>query len=151
MAERKVAQKKSRTSASNGFTAAERAAMKERSRELKAARSGKADPEGEVLAKIAAMKGADRAMAERLHSLIKETAPELAPKTWYGMPAYAKDGKIVCFFQDANKFKSRFAMLGFTDKANLDEGSMWPVYYALKQLTATEESKIKALVTKALS
>jgi len=97
------------------------------------------------------MKGPDRAMAKRLHSLIKEAAPELASKTWYGMPAYTKDGKIVCFFQDANKFKARYAMLGFTDNANLDEGSMWPVYYALKELTATEERKIKALLKSALS
>lgn len=124
--------------------------MKERTRELKAARSKEA-AESEVLSKISAMKGPDRAMAQRLHELIKETAPELDSKTWYGMPAYTKDGKTVCFFQDANKFKSRYAMLGFTDNAKLDEGSMWPVYYALKELTATEERKIKALLKTALS
>jgi uncharacterized protein YdhG (YjbR/CyaY superfamily) len=151
MAERKTTTQKTRTTSSNGWTAEERAAMKEHTRELKAACSSKADPEAEVLAKISAMKGSDRTIAKRLHSLIKETAPELGSKTWYGMPAYTKEGKIVCFFQDANKFKARYAMLGFTDNANLDEGSMWPVYYALKELNGTEERKIKALLKTALS
>jgi uncharacterized protein YdhG (YjbR/CyaY superfamily) len=143
---------------SKGFTDEERAAMKERAREVKAeARRGaggkkaKADAEGEVLAKIAEMQAPDRAMAKRLHAIIKATAPALAPKTWYGMPAYARDGKVVCFFQSAEKFKSRYATLGFSDKANLDEGAMWPTSFALKELTATEEARIVALVKKAVS
>ena len=141
-----------------GFTDAERAAMKERARELKAdARRGprgkkdKADGEGDVLAKIAAMQEPDRAMAKRLHAIIKASAPVLSPRTWYGMPAYAKDGKVLCFFQSAQKFKTRYATFGFSDKANLDEGALWPVAFALKELTATEEARIVALVKKAVS
>jgi uncharacterized protein YdhG (YjbR/CyaY superfamily) len=135
---------------SKGFTAEERAAMRERAKELKAAAS-KADAEKEVLAKIAEMPKGDRAMAERLHALIKANAPDLSPRTWYGMPAYTKDDKVVCFFRSAHKFKSRYATLGFNDNANLDTGNMWPTSFALKQLTATEEKKIKALVKKAVS
>ena len=126
---------------SKGFTDEERAAMKEHVKELKAAaRKGadKADGESDVLAKIAAMREPDRTMAERLHAIIKASAPGLSPKTWYGMPAYAKDGKVVCFFQSAQKFKTRYATFGFSDKANLDEGAVWPVAFALKELTATE-------------
>ena len=134
--------------ASKRFTDEERAAMKERAREAKA---GKTDGERDVLAKIAAMKPADRAMAKRLHALIKAAAPELEPRTWYGMPAYAKDGKIVCHFQDAQKFKTRYATLGFSDKANLDDGAMWPVAFALKELTSAEEARIRALIKKAVS
>jgi len=137
-----------------GFTAEERAAMKARAQELKAeARAGKNKPDGEraLLAAIAAMQEPDRAMAERLHSIITASAPDLSTKTWYGMPAYAKDGKVVCFFQSAEKFKSRYATLGFSDPANLDEGAMWPTSFALKELTAPEEEKIAALVTKAVS
>jgi uncharacterized protein YdhG (YjbR/CyaY superfamily) len=157
MAERKPTTKATQRSAkgttrkaSNGFTAEERAAMKERARELKAGRTGKADGESDVLAKIAEMPEHDRAMAERLHVLITDSAPELSPKTWYGMPAYAKDDKVVCFFKGAHKFKSRYATLGFSDKANLDQGAMWPTDFALKELTAAEEKKIAALVKKAL-
>jgi uncharacterized protein YdhG (YjbR/CyaY superfamily) len=136
---------------SEGFTAEERAAMRERARELKA-EAQKADGERAVLAKIAEMQGADRAMAERLHEIVKASAPELSPKTWYGMPAYAnKDGKVVCFFQSAEKFDARYATFGFSDKANLDEGAMWPISFALKELTATEEAKIGALVKRAVS
>ncbi len=131
---------------SKGFTAEERAAMRERAKELKA-EAQKADGERAVLAKIAEMQGADRAMAERLHEIVKASAPTLAPKTWYGMPAYAnKDGKVVCYFQSAEKFDARYATLGFSDKANLDEGAMWPTSFALKELTAAEEAKIGALV-----
>jgi len=148
MAEKKPARKG--TKRSDGFTAEERAAMKERARELKAAKS-KADGEGDVLAKIAEMPDSDRAMAERLHALVKENAPALSPKTWYGMPAYAKDGKVVCFFQSAHRFKSRYATLGFNDAANLDDGSMWPTSFALKALTAADERTIVALVKKAVS
>ncbi len=142
--------------ASGGFTEEERAAMKERAQELKtAARRGpgakKADGESDVLAKIAEMSEPDRSMAERLHALIKASAPALAPRTWYGMPAYAKDDKVVCFFQSAGKFKARYATLGFSDKANLDEGAMWPTYFALKELTAAEEKRIEALVKQAVS
>jgi uncharacterized protein YdhG (YjbR/CyaY superfamily) len=138
------------------FTAEERAAMKEYSQELKtAARRGskatKADGENDVLAKIAEMPAADRAIAKRLHAIVKATAPDLAPRTWYGMPAYAKDDKVVCFFQAASKFKSRYATLGFSDKANLDNGDMWPAAFALKKLTPAEEKKIVALVKKAVS
>src|SRR4051812_25922041 len=133
---------------SNGFTAEERAAMKERTRELKA---GNADGESEVLAKIAEMPERDRAMAERLHAIVKASAPALTPRTWYGMPAYAKDGKVVCFFQSAQKFNSRYATLGFSDTANLDDGVMWPTSFALKELTATEEARIDALVKQAVS
>ena len=133
-----------------GFTDEERAAMKERVRELKAD-ADKADGESEVLAKIAEMQGADHAMATRLHALIKASAPALTPKTWYGMPAYAKDGKVICFFQNAHKFKSRYATLGFSDEARLDEGAMWPTSFALTELTAAEEARIVALVKKAVS
>jgi uncharacterized protein YdhG (YjbR/CyaY superfamily) len=137
-----------------GFTADERAAMKARAQELKAearASRNKADGERDALAAIAAMHEPDRAMAERLHSIITASAPDLAAKTWYGMPAYAKDGKVVCFFQSAEKFKSRYATLGFGDPANLDEGAMWPTSFALKELSAAAEAKIAALVKKAVS
>jgi uncharacterized protein YdhG (YjbR/CyaY superfamily) len=140
---------------SEGFTAEERAAMKERAKELKAeerANKNRAAGESAVLAKIAEMEGPDRAMAERLHEIVKASAPELSPKTWYGMPAYAnKDGKVLCFFQSAEKFDARYATFGFSDKANLDEGAMWPTSFALKELTATEEAKISALVKRAVS
>jgi uncharacterized protein YdhG (YjbR/CyaY superfamily) len=139
---------------SNGFTEEERAAMKERAQELKAdtgAKKGKGDGEADVLAKIAAMPKADRAMAKRLHTIVKANAPTLSPRTWYGMPAYAKDGKVVCFFQSAGKFKTRYATLGFSDKANLDDGAMWPTAFALEKLTAAEEARIGALVKKAVS
>ncbi len=125
--------------------------MKERAQELKAARSGKADGERDVLAAIAKMPEPDRAMAKRLHAIVKASAPALSPRTWYGMPAYAKDGKVVCFFRGAHKFKERYAMFGFNDAANLDRGAMWPVAFALKELTAAEEAKIAALVKKAVS
>jgi uncharacterized protein YdhG (YjbR/CyaY superfamily) len=162
MAERRPAKKgtKSATSttgkASQGFTDEERAAMKERARELKAAarrgpQAGKADGESDVLAKIAEMPEPDRAMAERLHAVVKASAPALTPRTWYGMPAYAIDGKVVCFFQSGHKFKTRYATFGFSDKANLDEGAMWPTAFALKKLTAAEEARIAALVKKAVS
>jgi len=137
-----------------GFTDEERAAMKERAQELKAAtraNKDKADGESAVLAKIAEMQEPDRAMAKRLHAIIKASAPALSPKTWYGMPAYAKDGKVVCFFQSAQKFNTRYATFGFSDTANLDEGVLWPVAFALKELTATEEERISALVKKAVS
>ena len=140
--------------ASKGFTDEERAAMKTRAQELKAeARANKDKAEGEsaVLAAIAAMQESDRAMAERLHAIIKASAPDLSPKTWYGMPAYAKEGKVVCFFQSAGKFKARYATFGFNDTANLDQGAMWPTAFALKELTATEEAKISKLVKKATS
>jgi len=141
--------------ASKVFTDEERAAMRERAQELKAAThrrpgAGKGDGESDVLAKIAEMPGPDRAMAERLHALIKASAPCLSPRTWYGMPAYAKDGNVVCFFQSAQKFKSRYATLGFSDKANLDKGAIWPTAFALKELTANDEAKIAALVKKAV-
>ena len=127
--------------------------MRERAQEAKAAgrRAGKADEESAVLAKIAEMPEPDRAKAERLHAIIKASAPALSSKTWYGMPAYARDGKVLCFFQPAQKFKTRYATFGFSDKANLDEGALWPVAFALKELTATEEARIVALVKKALS
>ena len=139
-----------------GFTDEERAAMKERVEELKAdarpnQQAGQADGESDVLAKIAALPPPDRSMAERLHAIIKANAPDLSPKTWYGMPAYAKNGNVVCFFQSAQKFKTRYATLGFSDKANLDEGHMWPTAFALKELTAAEEAKIATLVKKAMS
>src|SRR5437588_574965 len=142
--------------ASRGFTDEERAAMRERAQELKAAarrgpRAGKADGESDVLAKIAEMPEPDRAMAERLHAIVKASAPDLSPRTWYGMPAYAKDGKVVCFFQSAQKFKTRYATFGFSDKANLDEGALWPVAFALKELTAADEARIVTLVKKAVS
>jgi uncharacterized protein YdhG (YjbR/CyaY superfamily) len=138
------------------FTVEERAAMKERAQELKAAarrgpRAAEADGESAVLAKIAEMPEPDRGMAERLHAIIKASAPALSPRTWYGMPAYAKDGDVVCFFQNAQKFKARYATLGFSDNANLDEGNMWPTAFALKKLTAADEARISALVTKAVS
>lgn len=139
---------------SKGFTDEERAAMKERAKELKAeerANRDKAEGENEVLAVIAAMSEPDRAMAKRLHEIIKASAPALSPKTWYGMPAYAKDGKVVCFFQSAQKFKTRYATLGFSDAANLDEGDMWSVAFALKELTIAQEARIIALVKKAVS
>jgi uncharacterized protein YdhG (YjbR/CyaY superfamily) len=165
MAERKTAKKRTQKSAksataigkkSKGFTDEERAAMKERAQELKAEarrgpRADKADGESDVLAKIAEMPKPDRAMAERLHAIVKAGAPALLPRTWYGMPAYAKDGKVVCFFQSAQKFKSRYATFGFSDKANLDEGAMWPTSFALKELTPAEEARISALVKKAVS
>jgi uncharacterized protein YdhG (YjbR/CyaY superfamily) len=131
---------------SKGFTAEERAAMKERAKERKAEAS-----ESAVLAKIAEMPKPDRTMGERLHAIIKVSAPSLSPKTWYGMPAYAKDGKVVCFFQSAQKFNSRYATLGFSDEANLDEGAMWPTSFALKELSGAEEARIGALVKKAVS
>ena len=165
MAERKSATKSTPRSAksatasdttSKGFTDEERAAMRERAQELKAAarrgrRADKADGESEVLAKIAEMQGPDRAMATRLHAIITASAPALSPRTWYGMPAYAKDGKVVCFFQCAEKFKSRYATFGFSDQANLDEGAMWPAAFALTELTAADEARIAALVKKAVS
>ena len=139
-----------------GFTAEERDAMKEHAKELKTAgrrgsRADKADGESEVLAKIAEMTETDRAMAERLHAIIKASAPSLSPRTWYGMPAYAKDGKVLCFFQPAQKFKTRYATLGFNDAANLDEGAMWPTAFALTELTADVEERIGALVKRAAS
>ncbi len=148
MAESKTAKK--RTQKSKGFSAEERAAMRERAQELRA-EADKADGEKALLAKVAEMPEADRTLAERLHAIVKENAPELSPKTWYGMPAYAKDGKVVCFFRNASKFKERYAMFGFNDTANLDDGSMWPIAYALTELTAADEKKIAALVKKAVS
>jgi uncharacterized protein YdhG (YjbR/CyaY superfamily) len=141
---------------SRGFTDEERAAMKERARELKAAarpgpRADKADDESVVAAKIAEMPEPDRSMAEQVHAVIKASAPDLSPRTWYGMPAYAKDGKTICFFRGAYKFKTRYATLGFSDKANLDDGAMWPTDFALTELTADVEAKIGALVKKAVS
>ena len=155
MSAKKAMQKSARSTTasgkkSKGFTAEERAAMKERARELKAA-ADKADGESAVLEKIAEMPQPDRAMAKRLHAIIKASAPALSPKTWYGMPAYAKDGKVVCYFQSAHKFKSRYATFGFNDAANLDEGAMWPTSFALTELTPTEEARISALVKKAVS
>ena len=144
------ATKSTKDKASQVFTAEERAAMKERARELKA-EAAKEDWEKEVLAKIAEMPEPDRAMAKRIHAIVKASAPILSPKTWYGMPAYAKDGKVVCFFTPASKFKSRYATFGFNDDANLDDGGMWPTSYALTKLTATEEKAIGALVKKAVS
>jgi len=142
------------TTAIGRFTDEERAAMKNRAQELKAearANKDKADGESDVLAKIAEMPEPERAMAKRLHAIIKASAPALSPKTWYGMPAYAKDGKVVCFFQSAQKFNTRYASFGFSDEANLDEGAMFPVAFALKELTAAEEARISALVKKAAS
>ncbi len=140
-----------------GFSDEERAAMKDRAQELKSAtrrgpRAGQAaDGEADVLAKIAEMQESDRALAERLHAVIKASAPGLSPRLWYGMPAYARDGKMICFFQSAQKFNTRYATLGFSDKANLDDGAMWPIYYALTELTAAVEARIVALVQQALS
>ena len=144
------------SAAPKGFTDEERAAMRDRVQELKAAarrspKAGKEDEESEVLAKIAAMAAPDRAMAERIHAIVKAAAPQLAPRLWYGMPAYAKDGKVICFFQDAQKFKSRYGTLGFSDKAALDEGQMWPTSFALRELTAADEARISALVKQAVS
>ena len=159
MAERKPARKGMQKSAkstsvigkaSRGFTDEEKAAMRERVKELKAT-AGKADGERDVLAKIAAMAVPDRALGERLHKIIKASAPALSPRLWYGMPAYAKGDKVVCFFQDAHKFKTRYATLGFSDQANLDDGAMWPVAFALTKLTAADEARIGALVKKAVS
>ena len=157
MAERKTATKGTKTSgksatgkAYKGFTDEERAAMRERAKELKTA-AGKAEEESAVLAKIAAMPAPDRAIGKRLHAIIKASAPALSPKLWYGMPAYARSGKVVCFFQDAQKFKTRYATLGFSDEANLDEGAMWPTAFALKELTAADEARIGAIVRKAVS
>ncbi|MBD0338837.1 MAG: DUF1801 domain-containing protein [Thermoleophilia bacterium] len=133
-----------------GFTDEERAAMKERAQELKARRRGKADGESDVLAKIAEMPEADRVLAERIHAIVKESAPDLTPKTWYGMPAYAKGGKVVCYFQSAAKFKSRYATFGFNDTAKLDDGAMWPTSFALTELTAAEEARIRKLVERAV-
>ena len=160
MAEKKPARKTTQSSAkrttagtSEAFTAEERAAMKARAQELKAearANKNKADGERDLLAAIAAMKGQEGAMAKRLHAVVTAAAPDLWPKTWYGMPAYAKDGKVVCFFQAAEKFNSRYATFGFSDEANLDKGAMWPTSFALTELTAAEETKIVALVKKAV-
>ena len=151
MAEKKTVKKGAKRTAtsSKGFTAEERAAMKERAQELKA-EAAKADGEKALLAKIAEMKGTDRDLATRIHALVTAAAPSLSPKTWYGMPAYAKDGKIVCFFQSAEKFDARYATFGFSDEANLDQGVMWPTSWALRKLTAAEEKKITALVKKAV-
>jgi uncharacterized protein YdhG (YjbR/CyaY superfamily) len=137
--------------AAKGFTAEEKAAMKERARELKA-EAAKADGESAVLAKIAEMEGSDRLMAERIHALVKASAPSLSPKTWYGMPAYAtQDGKVVCYFQAAMKFNARYATFGFSDQANLDDGGMWPTSFALKELTAADEARIELMVKKAVA
>ncbi|GHO77841.1 hypothetical protein KSD_56120 [Ktedonobacter sp. SOSP1-85] len=157
--EKKVTQESTKSTAainkkSKGFSDEERAAMKERAKEQKAearANKNKAEGESDVLAKIAEMPEPDRALGERLHAIIKASAPALSPKLWYGMPAYAKDDKVVCFFQPAHKFKTRYATFGFNDSANLDEGTLWPVAFALKELTAAEEAKIAALVKKAVS
>ena len=159
MSAKKGTQKSAKTSTasgkkSKGFTAEERAAMKERAQELKAearANKNKAAGESDVLAKIAEMQGSDRAMAERIHAIVTASAPALSPKTWYGMPAYARDGKVVCYFQSAQKFNSRYATFGFNDTAKLDEGAMWPTSFGLKEVTAAEERKIAALVKKAVS
>jgi uncharacterized protein YdhG (YjbR/CyaY superfamily) len=138
------------TKAYNGFTPDERAAMRERARELRAGSRGKADGESELLAKIAEMPEGDRTMAERIHAIVTATAPELSSRTWYGMPAYAKEDKVVLFFRSAHKFKTRYATLGFSDKAKLDEGNMWPTDYALKKLTGADERRIAALVKRAV-
>ena len=137
---------------STTFTAEERAAMKDRSREVKAGKNGKADGESDVLAKIAEMPTADREIAERLHAIVKANAPELEPKTWYGMPAYANsDGKVICYFKNAGKFKMRYSEFGFNDSANLDDGAMWPTSFALKELTAAGEAQVVALLAKAIA
>ena len=160
MSERKSAKKATSTTAtgkaSQGFTEDERAAMKERAQELKAAsrrgaRTSKADGEQDVLEKIAEMTGPDHALAERLHAIIMASAPDLSPRTWYGQPAYARDGKVVCFFQASQKFNTRYSTLGFSDEATLDDGTMWPTSFALKALTPADEKKIGALVKKAVS
>jgi uncharacterized protein YdhG (YjbR/CyaY superfamily) len=154
---KRSAKKTAASGKSTGFTAEERAAMKEHAQELRTAarrgrRSTKKDGESDLLAKVAEMSETDRAIAERVHAIVTANAPDLSPKTWYGMPAYAnKDGKVVCFFQSADKFKSRYATFGFNDSANLDDGSMWPTAFALKKVTATEEARIAALVKQAVS
>ncbi|MDI2130832.1 iron chaperone [Yinghuangia seranimata] len=156
-AAKKTAAEKKTGPAFDGFTPEERAAMKEHARELKAAsrRASKADKaaeaEREVLAKIAEMQDSDRIMAERIHALVKDNAPELAPKTWYGMPAYAKDGKVVCFFQSAEKFNARYATFGFSDQATLDEGTMWPAAFALTKLTPADEAVLATIIKKAVA
>jgi uncharacterized protein YdhG (YjbR/CyaY superfamily) len=153
MAQTKTAKKGAQTR-SEGFTAEERAAMRERAKELKAearANKDRAAGESDLLAKIAEMPKADRALATRVHAIVTASAPDLSPKTWYGMPAYARNGKVVFFFQSADKFKSRYATIGFSDEANLDEGAMWPTSFALKKLTAADEARIGALVKKAVS
>ncbi len=151
MSPAKNTQRRAKSTKSEGFTNEERAAMRERAKEARANKN-KADAESDVLAKIAEMQPSDRAMAERLHAIIKATAPDLSPRTWYGMPAYAnEDGKVLCFFRDARKFKTRYATFGFSDKANLDEGAMWPTDFALTELTADVEKRISALVKKAVS
>ncbi|MFL6697042.1 MAG: iron chaperone [Vitreoscilla sp.] len=142
--------KRTADKAAESFSAEERDAMKARAKELKAAHGGKADGEAELRAKIAELPEADRPMAERLHEIVMASAPELAPRTWYGMPAYAKDGKVICFFQGAQKFKTRYSTLGFSDGANLDDGTMWPTSFALTTLTGDEEALIAALVKKAV-
>jgi uncharacterized protein YdhG (YjbR/CyaY superfamily) len=150
MSTRKTTQKSAKRNAASGkFTAEERAAMRERAQELKA-EANKADGERILLEKVAEMKGSDRAMAKRIHEIVMASAPALSPKTWYGMPAWAKDGKVVCFFQSAEKFNSRYATFGFSDEAKIDQGAMWPTSFALKELTAAEEAKIGALVKKAV-
>jgi uncharacterized protein YdhG (YjbR/CyaY superfamily) len=152
-ATKKVTRKSPRSSsgkASEGFTAEEKAAMRERVKELKAAQED-ADGESDVLAKIAEMNDHDRAMAERVHAIIRAAGPDLSPRTWYGMPAYAKDGKVICFFRNAQKFKTRYATLGFSDKANLDDGAMWPTDFAVMELTADVEARIGELVKRAVS
>jgi len=153
MSAKKTTKKSAKGVKAEGFTDEEKAAMKERAKELKAekrGKKGKANGENDVLAKIAEMPESDRAMATRLHALIKSAAPELSPRTWYGMPAYAKDGKVICFFQNAHKFKARYSTLGFSDTATLDQGEMWPTSFALKELTPSVEEKIEALVKKAV-
>ena len=147
---RQQSAKRTTGKASKGFTAEERAAMRERAKELKSS-ADEAAGESDVLAKIAEMPDRDRTMAEQLHAIVKASAPALSPRTWYGMPAYAKDGNVICFFQSAQKFKTRYATFGFSDKANLDEGAMWPTSFALKELTAAEEASIGALVKKAVA
>lgn len=153
MSAKQTSAKRAAPKKSAGFTAEEQAAMKARAQELKASRrpgASQLDGEGEVLAKIAGMPEPDRGMAERIHAIVKANAPGLAPRTWYGMPAYAKDGNVVCFFQSSQKFKTRYSTLGFSDKAKLDDGSMWPTAFALKTLTAAEEAMIAALVKRAI-
>jgi uncharacterized protein YdhG (YjbR/CyaY superfamily) len=149
----KSAEKNSASRKLEGFTAEEKAAMKDRVKEMKAAagRGAEVDPEGEVLAKIAEMAASDRAMATRIHAIVKATVPMLTPRLWYGMPAYSKDDKVLCFFQSGQKFKTRYATLGFSDKSNLDDGDVWPVVFAIKELTPSAEAKIAALLKKAVS